>query len=367
MTGTGLDTLNTKPTFSVSNTTIGGVTVSSPSSGAFSSAGSTTANFSLTFTQTSNGTSAISTSSLVSNGLIKPEGIGDTAAGLASTATGTVLNAGTVVGNAAAAVSGSNAYTSQFTSGTLQAQVAQGTAYANLSSIVTSGVGNLGTVATILAGSNNSTPIATVGMTWRTRAGNELPGTATSPPMGPHAGYLSSDVMQLSGIGVSSGTTTDVYVLQMSYSSGVFPGSTPQSNFTSGYLWLGTYNTSSGTSAKWTLATSLDASTGQYAETGGTVTPSGTGYNGSFANFWAAAQAAGATNLSQVLGAWGVDTDTGPNTGGQYEAWAVLDYDNNAQFAVVAEPGTFVLLAAGGLALVPVIRRRRRRKASKKA
>ena len=66
-------------------------------------------------------------------------------------------------------------------------------------------------------------------------------------------------------------------------------------------------------------------------------------------------------------GAWGVDTDTGPNTGGQYEAWAVLDYDNNAQFAVVAEPGTFVLLAAGGLALVPVIRRRRRRKASKKA
>ena len=133
VTGTGADTLFDKPTYSISNTTIGGVTVSSPSSGAFSSAGSTTANFSLTFTQTSNGTSAISTSSLVSNGLIKPEGIGDTAVGLASTATGTVLNTGTVVGNAARPSPVQSASTSQFTSGTLQAQVAQGTAYANLS------------------------------------------------------------------------------------------------------------------------------------------------------------------------------------------------------------------------------------------
>ena len=45
--------------------------------------------------------------------------------------------------------------------------------------------------------------------------------------------------------------------------------------------------------------------------------------------------------------------------------WAVLNYSAGDQFAVVPEPGTFVLLAAGALALVPVIRRRR--KASRKA
>ena len=39
----------------------------------------------------------------------------------------------------------------------------------------------------------------------------------------------------------------------------------------------------------------------------------------------------------------------------------MIDYDssyNERNFAVVPEPGTFVLLLAGTLALVPVIRRR---------
>ena len=170
----GADTLYTKPTVSASSTTISGVTVNSLSSGTFSSALNTTAaNFSLTFTQTSNGTPAISTNALVTNGLIAPEGIGDTVAGLVGCATGTVLNAGTVVGNATAAVSGASAATAVFSSGTLQAQVAAGAAYANLSSIVAGGAGSLGNNATILSGANNSGSMADRGHDWRTRATNE--------------------------------------------------------------------------------------------------------------------------------------------------------------------------------------------------
>jgi hypothetical protein len=196
-------------------------------------------------------------------------------------------------------------------------------------------------------------------MTWWTRATNETPGSATIPPMSYYGRYLTSDVVDVSGVGVSSGTTTDTYVLQVSFSPSQLGSSTPLANFQAGCLWLGTYNTSGGTGAEWKNAASLDSSDGQYYQFDGTSTPSGIGYNGSWNSFWAALQTAhpGAT-LNSVLGAWGVDPTNDV-------AWTVVDYDN-AQFAVVAEPGTFVLLAAGALALIPIIRRRRK-KASKKA
>ena len=99
-------------------------------------------------------------------------------------------------------------------------------------------------------------------------------------------------MVELSGIGVSSGTTTDIYVLQMSFTPSQLQGNSALANFEAGCLWLGTYNPSvGGISAVWTNAARADSSDGQYDQFDGIVTPGATGYNGSWASFWVNLQA----------------------------------------------------------------------------
>ena len=135
-------------------------------------------------------------------------------------------------GNATSATA--NATLTNAQSGTfgpaVTATVAAGTGYKGLASYV-NGVSNgnmsltLSTAATIGGGTNNNA--ATVSFAWRTRTPNETSDlTATSPPMG-HSGnpggianYLASDVLQLTGMNVTSGTA-DAYGLSMTYNPGL--------------------------------------------------------------------------------------------------------------------------------------------------
>ena len=118
------------------------------------------------------------------------------------------------VGWATAAVSGSQGSSSPF-GAALHGVVAAGGTYAGLGATADS---DLYTDATIVAGKNNSGTMNLVSMAFRTRAGDESPSFAQSPPMG-HSGnpgampsYLISDVLQLTGVGGG-----DVYALRMSY------------------------------------------------------------------------------------------------------------------------------------------------------
>ena len=104
--------------------------------------------------------------------------------------------------------------------------VAAGYSYSGISTTVTATTGAeggpmLGSVATILAGSNSGNFTggnATVSMAWRTRTQQETSiqegGTPTSPPL-PHAySPLISDVLNLTGMSNSSGepAPTDPFV-----------------------------------------------------------------------------------------------------------------------------------------------------------
>ncbi len=334
VSGPGDDTLNTKPVMTSGSFGTGGVTaVGTPGvSGTFTASGSNQ-NVALTFA-TSGTTPAITPSDLVSHGLIVPEGIGDTV-----TISGTVLPAGTIVGTATASNGGAHAYNNTFNGTLLESQVAAGQAYAGLSSTVTGVSGGpnnmLGTVATILAGTNNSGSPTTVGMTWRTRATDETAGTIQQPPMSyaNKAGYLTSDVVNVTGIATSA---TSPYVLQMSFNPSLF-ASGAQNNFSNGWLYLGTLS-GAGTGETWENAVKLDDATGSEAKVA-----QGEDWNTFISNN------GGVGNLANLLGSWGVDTTNNV-------AWAVIDY--NGTFAVVPEPGTLVLLLVAAGVLTPVIRRR---------
>ena len=139
---------------------------------------------------------------------------------------------------ATAALSGAQGASSSF--GTApQGYVASGASYANLTATVTGGTGNLGTTATIVAGSNGSTTQGTtVGMAFRTRASDELPGSPLNPPMGGNtsgpgakAGWLISDVTHLTGMGAG-----DDYALQMSYDTSTLGNETIAASNGSVYL-----------------------------------------------------------------------------------------------------------------------------------
>ncbi len=196
----------------------------------------------------------------------------------------------------------------------LSASVANGGSLANLSSTVTStGNGELGTVATILAGTTDDTVGATtVSMSWRTRTGGEL-------------GHLLSDVVNLSGIDghLSSGGN---YVLEMKYDTAIL-GSGASSLAPGGGIYLA--SRPDGTSP-WENAVLGNSNAGTV---GLSLYEGNVAWNSSF----------------NVLGEWGVDTSTGV-------VWAVLDH--NSQFAVVPEPGSMALLLIGLVGVAAVLRRR---------
>ena len=183
VSGPGDDTLNTNPVMTTSSftTVTGGVTaVGTPGVSGTFTASTSNQNVAMTFA-TSGTTPAITGSDLVSHGLIIPEGIGDTV-----TITGTALPAGTIVGTATASNGGAHAYNNTFNGTVLESQVAAGQAYAGLSSTVTGVSGGpnnmLGTVATILAGTNNSGSPTTAAMTCARGRRTKRPALSSSRP-----------------------------------------------------------------------------------------------------------------------------------------------------------------------------------------
>lgn len=164
--------------------------------------------------------------------------------------------------------------------------------------------GDPDTTAKILAGTNSQGSTATLAMKF----------SDTSA--------ATNDAIRLSDVFSLSGTATDTFVLQLNITG------LAADNFIG---WLNGSNT-------WVNAVSGNTGAGALAGA----------YTTSFAAFLA--NNGGSFNAATMLGAYGVDTTTG-------SAWAVLNH--NSDFAVVPEPTTWALLAAG-LTFVVVMRRRRR-------
>jgi hypothetical protein len=106
-----------------------------------------------------------------------------------------------------------------------------------------------------------------------------------------------------------------------------------------GFLFLGYRSTVDG---KWHPATSTALSDGNTAPGAGAVT--------NFPGSWATFTGGHGTNLSNLLGSWGVDPANN-------DVWAVVNHD--AEFAPVPEPGTIALLVGGIAALGFAYRRRK--------
>ena len=270
VTGTGDDTLWTKPTTTGSSYATGGITVTS-TAGTFTQS-NTSETLSLTFT-TNGPTPAITGNDLVTNGVIAKELAGETV-----NISGSAVVAGTVVGTATASAGGLTAHTAGFTGTFLQSQVPAAGTYQKLASVV---VGDLGTTATIIAGTASTA--TTVSMTWRTRANDELP-PGQVPPMGKDGGHwLASDVVKVNG------TNSDVYVLEMTYDSALFGGN-DLSNLTNGNLWIGMFPSSPTAGSQWENAVD--------PITKGPDAPA-TGVHNDFADFFAGSGAGG--NLANVV------------------------------------------------------------------
>ncbi len=215
------------------------------------------------------------------------------------------------VGNATADASGSP--TSFGTA--LTAPVALNGSYGSLASTVmattgSGGYGMVGSTATILAGTNNlSGSSETVSMAWRTQTQAER----TSPE-------LVSDVLNLSGMGLNGSIgRTSTFALEMNYDPDLLPGGAGNELVlaTDEMIQLDWLNPATGT---WE-----NAVLGNYDSS-----------NDTFVGI-------GKWNNDMTLGDWGVDTTN-------HDVWAVVNH--NSEFAVVPEPSTLVLLAAGALGVL---------------
>lgn len=183
-------------------------------------------------------------------------------------------------------------------------RVANGAAYGGLGSAIANiSGGELPTVADLL-GTYTAGAQADVGMAWRTRTASEK--------------SLVSEVLNLTGMHVISGTQTDTFALQMSYDpASLVAGEKPMLG------WLDPGD------SKWKNAVAGDI--------GGTPT-----FHDNVA--WSS---------SMVLGDYGYYS-----SGSTYVAWAVVDH--NGQFAVIPEPGTLALLATAFISLLAYAWRKRK-------
>ena len=191
-------------------------------------------------------------------------------------------------------------------------RVADGASLAGLGSQI---VGELGTQAELLAGTNDSGDSIDVRMAWRTFGAGEAQGAL-------------SNVLRLSGMADES-QPTDPFVLQMTYDASLIGPSTGGSIY---LAWLD--------DTQWVNAVAGNFGAGtQVVEE----------YLGSWDDFTSEYSA----DLVAHLGSWGVDT-------GDATVWAVLDH--NSQFGVlgVPEPGTLALLMFGTTGLLAFGRRRQR-------
>jgi hypothetical protein len=214
--------------------------------------------------------------------------------------------------------------------------------YANLESNVheeingPAGAPMLGSVATILWGTNLTGSDTGVSMAWRTRL------NAASVPN--EQSFLISDVLRLTGMNNSlASPQTDKFVLQMKYSEAellihLAGGRTEADVAAAGLLYLETWDPTLGTSGMWANAISTNINNDPTAPHGvlGAFDP-------------------GISN-DLKLGAWGVDVNNDV-------VWAVLDH--NGDFAVAPEPATMAFLMFGGMAMAGAGIARRRRGSKK--
>jgi fibronectin-binding autotransporter adhesin len=170
----------------------------------------------------------------------------------------------------------------------------------------------LGTTATIFNYTNSTGTDTGISMAWRTRTAAEASSTTPGDNGTLVAGYLVSDVVNLTGMGNTGGTGfTDTFILQMSYNEALLNG------FETFGVAQGNIKIAWKNGTEW-----VNAVTGN-STPGGTYFPN-QAYNAS----------------ARILGDYGIDPTNNV-------VWAVLNH--NSEFAVIPEPSTLVL---GGLALL---------------
>ncbi len=359
LTNSGTGAQDTLGYSALTATATNGTITGTAGTGSAIAQGATGSVVTLTFTGTSNGTSALTPTATVTN---------TAAAGTpANTPTNTTFNI--TVGNATAndvftAVSG----TPKTTFGTaLTGTVNQANAWATnkISSTTTAGGNVLGNTATILDAV--LTANRTVSMAWRTRVSGEAAvlsagilqpianGGNQSPALSSGSGAkygVVSDVVQLNGTGGTLGTLlnkvqTDEFVLQMSVTDAAFGGihAGIVDAIDRGFLYLGWLDTSGGAgNEKWMHATEGNIGGIAYQH-------SDKGFKSSYATYLAGH---GGTLSATNLGDWGYE-DLGAGLGAN--VWAVLNH--NSIFAAIPEPSSFVLAGLGFIGLAGVARRRR--------